>query len=93
MGAGPGSRLPLAPNIVPPGLFQHLSKDTPSGLFGLRLHKCRCLLLTWCVSVCVSPLFLVIFVSGKDGWGAFPWTWSSPASPGCPQRERFPGSK
>ena len=41
----------------------------------------------------MSPLFLVIFVSGKDGWGALSSTWRSPASPGCPQRGGFPGSK
>lgn len=32
--------------------------------------------------VCVCPLFLVIFVSLADGWGASPWTWSCAACPG-----------
>lgn len=56
-GAGPGSRLPLSPNIVPAGLFQHLSKDTPGGLFGLRLQQVSVFASDLvCVSVCLCVL-------------------------------------
>lgn len=81
--------------IVPPGLLQNLFKDTSSWLFGLKLHQVSVFAFDFvCVPVCVCPLFLVIFVSLADGWGASPWTWGCCAAcSGCPQWERFPGSK
>lgn len=63
--------------IVPPGSFQNLFQDTSSCLFGLRLHQVSVFAFDLvraglCVYVRARPLFLVIFVSLADGWGASP---------------------
>lgn len=94
----PESACQSPPVIVPPGLFPNLFKDTSSCRWGwkrLQVPVFASDLVGAGLCVCVCPLFLVIFVSLADGWGASPppRTRGCVAWPGCPQWERFPGSE
>lgn len=75
--------------VVPLVWFHNLFKDIPSWLFVLKFHRVLVFAFDFVsVPVCVCPLFLVIFVSLADGWGASHRTWNCTTRPRVSSRGR-----